>query len=251
MSALAGMMATVVKAAGPLAGKTLNNALIDSYEVGSQNWTPKFREEFQRRRGYDPLPFLPTVTGRVVESTEASERFLWDLRRTVCDLFADNYFGYFGDLCHKNGLKFSTEPYGNGSFDDLQCGGRADIPMGEFWVGGAAMETTKLAASVGHTNGRQVIEAVYKTNPAPQNATVAPDLIVGYAPGYRASWQTGLGGTPALELEDNNDAWIADHCINPVDVPGVLFTSRGVSGAAARLQHVTSTVLRAFGIDGR
>jgi predicted AlkP superfamily phosphohydrolase/phosphomutase len=95
-------------------------------------------------------------------------------------------------------------------------------------------------------NGRQIIEAVYKTNPAPQNASVAPDLIVGYAPGYRASWQTGLGGTPAPELEDNNDAWIADHCINPVAVPGVLFTSRNVSGAPARLEDVTSTVLRLF-----
>ena len=105
----AGMMAAVLKDAGPLAGRTLNNVLIDSYEVGSQNWTPRFREEFRRRRGYDPLLFLPVVTGRVVDSIETSERFLWDLRRTVCDLFADNYFGYFGDLCHKNGLKFSTE----------------------------------------------------------------------------------------------------------------------------------------------
>ena len=51
-----------------------------------------------------------------------------------------------------------------------------------------------------------------------------------------------------MELEDNNDAWIADHCINPVDVPGVLLTRRDVSKAAMRLQGVTSTVLRAFGI---
>jgi hypothetical protein len=155
----AGMMATVLKDLGPLGGKVLDNALIDSYEVGSQNWTPKFREEFQRRRGYDPLPFLPVVTGRVVESIEVSERFLWDLRRTICDLFADNYFGYFGDLCRKHGLRFSVEPYGNGAFADLQVGGLADIPMGEFWVGGAAAETTKLAASAAHTNGKRIVGA--------------------------------------------------------------------------------------------
>jgi predicted AlkP superfamily phosphohydrolase/phosphomutase len=95
-------------------------------------------------------------------------------------------------------------------------------------------------------SGRQVIEAIYKTNPAPENAAIAPDLIVGYAPGYRASWQTGLGGTPVPELENNNDAWIADHCINPVDVPGVLFLSRNVPGTPARLQDVTSTVLALF-----
>ena len=154
-----GMMASVLKDNGPVETYGLNNALIDSYEVGSQNWTPKFQQEFQRRRGYDPLPYLPVFTGRVVESREISERFLWDVRRTVCDLFADNYFGYFKELCHKNGLKFSTEGYGNGSFDNLQVSGMADIPMGEFWVGGGAIETTKLAASAGHTNGKPVIGA--------------------------------------------------------------------------------------------
>ncbi|MEQ1935292.1 MAG: glycosyl hydrolase, partial [Fimbriimonadaceae bacterium] len=53
-----GTMATVIKDVGPLAGKVLNNALVDSYEVGSQNWTPKMREEFTKRRGYDPLRYL-------------------------------------------------------------------------------------------------------------------------------------------------------------------------------------------------
>ncbi|MBS1713035.1 MAG: hypothetical protein JST30_01725 [Armatimonadetes bacterium] len=156
----AGMMDTVLKANGPVSGKGLNNALIDSYEVGSQNWTPKFREEFTKRRGYDPLPFLPVVTGRLIGSGETSERFLWDLRRTVSDLFADNYFAYFGELCRKNGLLFSTEGYGNGSFDNLQVSGMADVPMGEFWsFDGMAQETTKLAASAAHTNGRKFVGA--------------------------------------------------------------------------------------------
>jgi hypothetical protein len=154
-----GMMAKILADIGPLAGKSINGSLIDSYEVFSQNWTPRFREEFRKRRGYDILPYLPVITGRVVGSIEESERFLWDFRRTVADLFAENYYGYFAELCRRNGLKFYTEPYGNGFFDDLQCGGLADIPMGEFWVGGGAIETTKLAASAGHTNGRRVIGA--------------------------------------------------------------------------------------------
>ena len=154
------MMDAVLKANGPVTGKGLNNALIDSYEVGSQNWTPKFREEFTKRRGYDPLPYLPVVTGRLMVSGATSERFLWDLRRTVSDLFADNYFEYFGDLCRKNGLLFSTEGYGNGSFDNLQVSGMADVPMGEFWsFDGMAQETTKLAASAAHTNGRKFVGA--------------------------------------------------------------------------------------------
>jgi predicted AlkP superfamily phosphohydrolase/phosphomutase len=97
-------------------------------------------------------------------------------------------------------------------------------------------------------NGRQVVEAVYPTNAAPNNAAVAPDLIVGYGPGYRASWQTGLGATPAEEIEDNNDAWIGDHCINPVDVPGVLFTNRPIRARDPKLQDVTASILRLFGV---
>lgn len=154
-----GMMAKVIKQVGPLAGKTLNNALIDSYEVGSQNWTPKFRAEFRARRGYDPMPYLPTIAGYIVNSKDDTERFQWDYRRTIADLYADNYFRYFGELCHKEGMLFSTEPYGNGGFDNIQVGGTADIPMGEFWVGGGTLETTKLAASVGHIYGRKFIGA--------------------------------------------------------------------------------------------
>ncbi len=154
-----GMMAKVVKDAGPLAGKVLNNVLIDSYEVGAQNWTPKFREEFTRRRGYDPIPLLPVMTGVVVDSNERSERFLWDIRRTLADLYADNYFGHMAEIAHKHGMLFSTEPYGNGNFDNIQAGSKADIPMGEFWLGGGTLETAKLASSIGHVYGRPVIGA--------------------------------------------------------------------------------------------
>lgn len=155
-----GFMGLVIEAAGPNAGKVLNNALIDSYETGYQNWTPRFREDFIRLRGYDPLPYLPVVTGRVVDSVEKSERFLWDFRKTISELWAANYYGYFAELCHKHGLQFSTEPYGNGNFDNLQAGGLADIPMGEFWVPNAgAGETLKIAASAAHTYGRRFVGA--------------------------------------------------------------------------------------------
>ena len=151
-------MAKILQDLGPLAGKTLNNCLIDSYEVGHQNWTPRFREEFQARRGYDPLPYLPVLAGRIIESGEVSERFLYDLRRTVADLFAENYYGYFAELCHKHGLLASIEPY-DGPFECLLAGRGADLPMGEFWVGGGESESCKLAASVGHIYGRPIIGA--------------------------------------------------------------------------------------------
>jgi len=98
-------------------------------------------------------------------------------------------------------------------------------------------------------NGRRVVEAVYEVNATPQDAGVAPDLIVGYGAGYRASWQTGLGETPAEEIEDNNDAWIGDHCINPADVPGVLFTSSRVSPQNPKIPDVTASILKFFGVS--
>lgn len=153
----AGMMAPLIKELGPLAGKTLNNVLIDSYEVGSQNWTPEFRGEFQKRRGYDILPFLPTLVGRVVDSPEITERFLWDFRRTIADLFAENYSGVFAELAHENGMLYSVEPYGICPTDNLQYGSYADIPMTEFWPGGG--DGGKLAPSIGHLHARKFIGA--------------------------------------------------------------------------------------------
>ncbi len=95
-------------------------------------------------------------------------------------------------------------------------------------------------------NGRRVVGAVYKVNATSQNAAVAPDLIVGYSPGYRASWQTGLGETPVEEIEDNHDAWIGDHCVNPADVPGVLFTSSRINARNPKILDVTASILKFF-----
>jgi hypothetical protein len=152
-------IAPLLKKLGPLAGKSVNDCLIDSYEVGCNNWTPKFREEFLRRRGYDPIPFLPALTGRYVDGVEITERFLWDFRRTVGDLFADNYYFYFGELCRKHGLLASVEPY-DGPFECLQVGARADILMGEFWAGSSGESSSvKLAAEAAHTHGIKIVGA--------------------------------------------------------------------------------------------
>lgn len=106
----------------------------------------------------------------------------------------------------------------------------------------------KLLAFRDPFNGRAVIEKVVETHVSGVNAQVAPDLIVGYAPGYRASWQTGLGDAGRTEIEDNADPWIADHCINPDDVPGVLFTSRPVMVGLPGLEDLTVSILAEFGV---
>ena len=95
-------------------------------------------------------------------------------------------------------------------------------------------------------NGKKVVSGVYESNAAPDNLAVAPDLIVGYSPGYRASWQTAVGGTPVEELMDNDDEWIGDHCIDPAAVPGVLFASVQINGAPMGIKDVTKFIVGYF-----
>ncbi len=143
--------------AGPLAGKTWTTTHIDSWEVKSQDWTPKFREEFKTRRGYDPLLLLPIMTGRTIEDRSFTDRFLWDYHRTIADLVADNYAGHLHDLSAAHGMSLSIEAYDKGPFDSLQYGSRADIPMSEFWTGNDRFhmfQTCKAMASIAHVNGK-------------------------------------------------------------------------------------------------
>src|SRR5436305_5110765 len=78
---------------GPLMGRRgLQYVITDSWEAGVQNWTDDMLAEFTRRRGYDPRPYLPVLAGRVVESAQASDRFLWDFRTTLSDLVADYHY---------------------------------------------------------------------------------------------------------------------------------------------------------------
>ena len=72
----------LLDAGKPYVGKSLKYVATDSWELGGTNWTDRFREEFQKRRGYDPVPYLPVVAGRIVGSRELSTSFLADLRRT-------------------------------------------------------------------------------------------------------------------------------------------------------------------------
>ena len=160
--AFGGVMGKLIADNQPLAGqgKVLVSTHIDSWEVGSQNWTSKMRAEFQTRRGYDLLKFLPAFTGRVVDSVEVTERFLWDLRQTVSDLIVENYAGEFRRLANRHGLRLSIEAY-DAPVDEMTYGGQADEPMAEFWSWpkyGAAYSCTEMA-SVAHTYGRKILGA--------------------------------------------------------------------------------------------
>jgi hypothetical protein len=133
---------------------------IDSWEMGAQNWTGAFREEFRHRRGYDLLPYLPTITGRIVRSREISERFLWDLRQTANELVLENHAMHLKELGARHGFGLSIEPYDMTPCADMSLGSIADVPMSEFWLYGFNTSYSVIeATSIAHTCGRPIIAA--------------------------------------------------------------------------------------------
>ncbi|MDR3110714.1 MAG: hypothetical protein LBU65_13685, partial [Planctomycetaceae bacterium] len=151
--------------------KTFVSTHIDSWENGSQNWTPKMREEFKTRRGYDLWKFLPVFVGYTINTTDYTDRFLWDFRRTVSEMVLDNYVGTFKRLANERGMRLSIEAYDQAPCDHLQFGGMADEPTGEFWCGGdwnqggsasgdgVRLNDCKGMASAGHIYGKNIIGA--------------------------------------------------------------------------------------------
>lgn len=122
---------------GDLVGTSLKYMTMDSWEAGLQNWTDGMIADFTRLRGYDPTPYLPVLAGRVVESADVSDRFLWDFRRTMADLYASQYYGtmeselqqaHMGSYAEASGVALEIPE------DTLLNKSHVDIPMAEFWV---------------------------------------------------------------------------------------------------------------------
>ena len=145
----------------------LHHVVIDSFEVGSENWTDGFGELFRKTFGYDPTPWLPVLSGRIVGSADQSDRFLWDLRRLVADRIARDYVGGLRDVANKHGLRLWLENYGHWGFpaEFIQYGSETDDVAGEFWVRGEgaspALGSVELrdASSAAHLYGKREVFA--------------------------------------------------------------------------------------------
>ena len=159
-------------------GKDLAFVVADSYEAKSCNWTDNMREEFRRRRGYDPLPWLVSLFDKRIKD---GARFKEDLDLTVQELFTENCFRPLAAACRKAGYEFHLEPYG-GPFNRWEAAMSADIPMIEFWgfkpvwckdpgIGGYGKST----AAVGRALGRKIIATeAYTGMPEDSKWTAAP-----------------------------------------------------------------------------
>jgi len=156
------MFDELLKDMTPEQRKGFRGVTIDSYEVGSQNWTDGFDKTFAARVGYDPVPMLPVLTGRLVESAKDSDGFLSDLRRTVSELVVENYVVGLREVARENGLRLWCENYGHWGFPSefLTYGGYADQIGGEFWSGGKLGPIEcRAASSAAHIYGKQTVFA--------------------------------------------------------------------------------------------
>jgi len=117
--------------------KGIRYVINDSWEAGSQNWTDNMIAQFKRLRGYDPVPWMPVLAGEVVESSEASDRFLWDFRKTIADLISDEHYGQLEATLHERGLGHYGESHESGRAfvaDGMEVKKFNEIPMSAMWT---------------------------------------------------------------------------------------------------------------------
>jgi hypothetical protein len=159
---------------GLMGKRGLQYIITDSWEAGVQNWTDSMMVEFSRRRGYDMLSWMPVLTGRIVESADASDRFLWDFRKTISDLTAENHYDQLTTILHNRGMGRYTESHESGRAfigDGMEVKRKADIPMSATWTPGTLDQDengevavryradVRESASVAHIYGQNLVAA--------------------------------------------------------------------------------------------
>ncbi|QHI70743.1 glycosyl hydrolase [Tichowtungia aerotolerans] len=157
----------------------LKAVLVDSYEAKELNWTPLMPQNFRELRGYELTRYLPALTGRVVNSIDETEHFLWDWRRTISDLIVQNFYEYMTEQCHEFDIELVSEANGmNTQFNAFDAASPLDMPMCEFWadrpVWGAHKPITTLrdlrglhyVGAEAFTHGGRSDLSPYQTHPA-------------------------------------------------------------------------------------
>ncbi|MGA8042000.1 MAG: glycosyl hydrolase [Terracidiphilus sp.] len=149
--------------------------ITDSWEAGAQNWTDNMLAEFTKRRGYDPRPWMPVLAGRIVENAQASDQFLWDLRKTIADLTADEHYGQVEASLKERGMGHYGESHeDNRAFiaDGMEVKKLDDIPMSAMWVQKPGVNKVtynynaddRESASVAHIYGQNLAAAESMTS---------------------------------------------------------------------------------------
>ena len=215
--------------------KGIRYVINDSWEAGSQNWTDRMIEDFRRLRGYDPVPWLPVLTGRVVDSAAASDRFLWDFRKTIADLIADEHYGQLEETLHTYGMGHYSESHEGGRAlvaDGMEVKKFSEVPMSAMWtqrpgvnkVQFSADADCRESASVAHIYGQNLAAAESMTASAAapwawSPATLKPTADAEFLAGinrfviHESTHQPLVGKAPGLTLGpygqwfNRNETW--------------------------------------------
>lgn len=154
---------------GLMGQKGLKYIITDSYEAGQMTWTPAMEQEFKKRRGYSLIPWMPVLTGQIINSTEESEQFLWDWRKTIGEMIAEYHYDQLTDILAERNMARYTESHENGRLyliDGMDAKRKAAVPMAAMWMPGGPGSTLAMAqadiresASVAHIYGQNLAAA--------------------------------------------------------------------------------------------
>jgi hypothetical protein len=206
----------------------------DSWEAGSQNWTDNMLEQFKRLRGYDALPWLPVLAGKVVESAEASDRFLWDFRKTISDLIANEHYGQLEATLHEWHMGHYGESHESGRAfvaDGMEVKKFNEVPMSAMWTQRPGVNNEQYgynaddreSASVAHIYGQNLAAAESMTaaqapwawSPATLKPTADQELLNGINRFviHESAHQPLVGKAPGMTLGpfgqwfNRNETW--------------------------------------------
>jgi len=206
----------------------------DSWEAGSQNWTDDMIAQFKKRRGYDPLPWMPVLAGKIVESAQASDQFLWDFRKTISDLIADEHYGELEAVLHERGMGHYGESHEGGRAfvaDGMEVKKFNEVPMSAMWTQRPGVNKEQYgynaddreSASVAHIYGQNLVAAESMTayyspwawSPATLKPTADQELLNGINRFviHESAHQPLVGKAPGLTLGpygqwfNRNETW--------------------------------------------
>ncbi|HKV78872.1 MAG TPA: glycosyl hydrolase [Candidatus Sulfotelmatobacter sp.] len=214
--------------------KGIRYVINDSWEAGSQNWTDNMLAQFKKLRGYDATPWLPVLAGRVVESAAASDRFLWDFRKTIADLIATEHYGQLEDTLHERGMGHYGESHESGRAfvaDGMEVKKMNEVPMSAMWTQRPGVNQPQYgydaddreSASVAHIYGQNIAAAESLTaaaapwawSPATLKPTADKELLNGINRFviHESAHQPLVGKAPGLTLGpfgqwfNRNETW--------------------------------------------
>jgi hypothetical protein len=168
-----------------IGARGLHGVINDSWEVGAQNWTEEMPAEFLKRRGYDLHHWLPALTGIVIDSSESTDRFLWDFRKTLAEMVAENHYAVIAEVLHERGMIHYAEAHEVGRMligDGMAVKRHSDIPMSAMWMPGGDIPQSyydadiRESASVAHFYGQNVVAAESFTTDGGTYASTPEDL---------------------------------------------------------------------------